>query len=496
MLRELEPNRRILLIDDNPAIHDDFRKALAPRARAGASLVDLEAALFGEAEPTQPEQDVTFDIDSSLQGADGVRLVREAIANGRPYALAFVDIRMPPGWDGVETIERLWSVDPDLQVAICSAYSDYSGNDIRRRLGESDGLLILKKPFDTTEVTQLAHAMTRKWSLQQAQRKRAAELDALVRSRTFELEQTNLALAAEMKHRERVEADLRLSQKLESIGQLAAGIAHEINTPVQYVAHNVVFLRDSYFDLERLRLKLRAACAHRDANREYNMAIEEIERLERDMDVEFIAGHAPQAFDSALHGLERISTIVQAMRVFGHHEGSEFKAVDLNKIVMSTLEVARNEYRMFADVELDLGELPPITCRGGELGQVFLNLIVNAAHAIEARVGKTGARGTIRVRSAIEGSDAVFSVEDTGCGIPDSVRERIFDPFFTTKEVGRGTGQGLSIARSIIVERHHGTIGVTSVVGQGSTFTIRLPLAMPLSTIEPAALPAVVSAVD
>jgi two-component system, NtrC family, sensor kinase len=485
MHRELTPNRRILLIDDNPAIHEDFRKALAPHETAAvASLIEIEAALFGDSQQPLRQPEVTFEIHSALQGANGVQLLRDAMAEGRPFALAFVDIRMPPGWDGVETIERLWSIDPDLQVAICSAYSDYSGNDIRRRLGESDGLLILKKPFDTTEVAQLAHAMTRKWSLQRAQRDRSAELDALVLSRTFELEQTNRALGAEMQRRERVEANLRLSQKLESIGQLAAGIAHEINTPIQYVTDNVEFLRTSYFDLEKLRVKLRAACAHRDAHRQCNKALDEIEALEREVDLDFVTENAPHAFEAAQQGLARIGRIVQAMRVFGHHE-TERKPSDLNSIVMSTLEVSRNEYRMYADVETELAELPPVTCCRGELGQVFLNLIVNAAHAIESVMKDTGERGTIRVRTVLDGNAVAISIEDTGCGIPEQVRERIFDPFFTTKDVGRGTGQGLAIARSIVVDGHRGSLSVTSAVGQGTTFMVRIPIGVPESnTIE------------
>jgi two-component system, NtrC family, sensor kinase len=478
MHRDVQPNRRILIIDDNPAIHEDFRKALAPKgAPVSDALLELEAELFGGPAPVSHEPETVFELHSALQGAIGVEQVRDAMAAGRRFALAFVDIRMPPGWDGVETIERLWQVDPDLQIAICSAYSDYSGNDIRVRLGDNDGLLILKKPFDTTEVVQLAHAMTRKWSLQQAQRDHTAKLDALVLERTSELRQANQALAAEMVRREQMEADLRLGQKLEAIGQLASGIAHEINTPVQYVTDNVEFLQASYFDLERLRLKLRAACAHRDVNRGYNEAIREIESLEHEIDADYITESAPKAFEDARQGLNRIRTIVQAMRVFGHDEQGQQSPTDLNVILESTLEVSRNEYRQIADVETELGRLPLVTCCGGEIGQVFLNLIINAVHAIHDVVQTTGTRGRIRVRTEHAGSHVQISIEDTGSGIPDGIRQRIFDPFFTTKDVGRGTGQGLSIARRIVVDRHGGTIDVDSAVGKGTTFTVRLPTA-------------------
>jgi two-component system, NtrC family, sensor kinase len=482
MPAENEPNRRILVIDDNPAIHDDFRKSLGCyTARPPAALLDLEAQLFGDASPVVPDEQ-PFEVVSALQGSAGLGQLIEAISEGKPFALAFVDIRMPPGWDGVETIERLWKVDPDLQVVICSAYSDYTGDDIRHRLGDTDGLLILKKPFDTAEVTQVAHAMTRKWSLQRAQRDQTTLLDALVHARTSELETANRRLAAEMLHRERIEAELRLAQKLESIGQLAAGIAHEINTPAQYVSDNMHFLRSSFEDLERLRAKLRTACAVRDANREYRESLDDIDVLEREIDLDYLTAEVPLAFQSAHNGLERIRSIVQAMRVFGRHDSSQKSTTDVNRLVSSTIEVSRHEYRHVADIDLQLGTLPPVLCNAGEISQVFLNLIVNAAHAIESIVKDTGTRGRIAVRTELADSCVVISVADTGCGIPEAIRARIFDPFFTTKDVGRGTGQGLSIARSIIVDRHSGSISVDSVVGQGTTFTVRFPTEGPAAS--------------
>ncbi len=186
--------------------------------------------------------------------------------------------------------------------------------------------------------------------------------------------------------------------------------------------------------------------------------------------------NAPRAFEGALQGLDRIRTIVQAMRTFGHHDDGQHSAVDLNAVLQSTLEVARNEYRMIADIESDLGSIPLVTCCRGELGQVFLNLIINATHAIDDVVRGTGARGRIRLRTEHVGDEIVISIEDTGNGIPANIRDRIFDPFFTTKDVGRGTGQGLSISRAIVVERHGGTIDVSSVIGQGATFIVRLPV--------------------
>jgi signal transduction histidine kinase len=469
-------NPRVLIIDDNAAIHDDFRKAFTV-ARTDTKLDDMEAALFGASDAAPVAGDESqFELTSAYQGREGLDKLRAAAAKGQPFALAFVDMRMPPGWDGVETIEQLWKFDPALQVVICSAYSDYTGSDIRARLGTTDGLLILKKPFDPAEITQLAHALTRKWALHRAEQRRTEELEAQVRIRTSELEQTNIELVKEIAERTRLENALRLAHKLESIGQLAAGIAHEINTPVQFVSDNVHFLQTSFEDLNALRSRLREACLTMVSTSTDRALVMEIEEFEKSIDVGYLSETIPRAFDSTREGLTRIAKLVQATKAFAHHHDGEMSGVDLNGALLATLEIARSEYRHVAVVETELGDLPHVRCLGGEVNQVFLNLIVNAAHAVGDVVGNSGAKGTIRVRSAVIDQDVVISVEDTGCGIPEDIQRRIFDPFFTTKEVGRGTGQGLALAWSIVVERHGGTITFDTAVGRGSTFHVRIPI--------------------
>src|ERR1044071_547886 len=210
-------DHRILIVDDNHAIHDDFRKIFAPPDASADTLDALEAALLDRPAPTI-EPIVPFELVSVYPGREALDPVVASVSSRRKFALAFVDMRMPPGWDGLETIERLWQVDPDLQIVICSAYSDHSWSDLRARLGARESLLILKKPFDILEVVQCAHALTTKWMLARQVRAHVDELEATVASRTQQLVQANAKLAEHIRGRERMEAELRLSQKLEAAG--------------------------------------------------------------------------------------------------------------------------------------------------------------------------------------------------------------------------------------------------------------------------------------
>jgi signal transduction histidine kinase len=193
-------------------------------------------------------------------------------------------------------------------------------------------------------------------------------------------------------------------------------------------------------------------------------------------DVDYIIEQLPLATERAREGLERVSAIVKAMKEFAYTHHSERIAVDLNRAIQSTLVVARNEYKYVADVQVELGELPLVTCNGGEVNQVLLNIVVNAAHAIEAKHGGGESRGTITIRTAAADGHAVVDIRDDGCGIPRAIIDKIFDPFFTTKEIGKGSGQGLAIARSVIVDKHRGKLDVASEPGAGTTFTIRIPI--------------------
>jgi len=465
---------RILIVDDNRAIHDDFRKILAPPDPAAGALDALEAALLDR--PVAPADPmVAFELVSAFQGKEALDHVVAAVAASRPFALAFVDMRMPPGWDGLETIERLWQADPELQVVICSAYSDHSWQDLRARLGARESLLILKKPFDNLEVVQSAHALTTKWTLARQVRAHVDELEATVAARTRDLVLANAKLAEQIRVRERMEAELRLSQKLEAVGQLAAGVAHEINTPIQYVGDNLQFLRDGVTSLSTMATDMLAAASAARVPATAAL-IDQLEHIAGAADLDYLGQEIPGSLDAVRDGVARIAKIVRAMKELAHPGPRDAAAIDLTRALENALEVTAATYRYVADVETEFGATPPVVCFGSDLNQVFLNLIVNAAHAME---DKHAGRGRLGIRTRVDGDWVEIAISDTGAGIADAHRERVFDAFFTTKEVGRGTGQGLAISRSIVVDRHGGTLTFDSRVGLGTTFYVRIPLAGP-----------------
>jgi signal transduction histidine kinase len=271
--------------------------------------------------------------------------------------------------------------------------------------------------------------------------------------------------------RDRMELDLRIAQKLEAVGQLAAGIAHEINTPVQFVGDSVRFLDDSFGDLTTL------IAGYRRILVDQQVPTEAIDELEATADLAYLGERIPAVFVRIYDGVERVASLVKAMKSFAHPSQAEGAPADLNEAFRTTLTVARSEYKYVADVKLELAELPPVLCNVGDINQVFLNLVVNAAHAIaDDRPPDVGPRGVIVVSSFVVEGGVLFRVSDDGCGIPPEISERIFDPFFTTKEVGRGSGQGLSLSRTI-VERHGGLLTCESDPGHGTTFSVFLPSA-------------------
>jgi len=282
-------------------------------------------------------------------------------------------------------------------------------------------------------------------------------------------------LVEELKERERMVTELHLAQKLESVGRLASGIAHEINTPVQYIGDCIHFLKSAFEDTDQLlhawQRSLDALPADPQSARLQTDALD----LSKKYELEFLRAEIPKAFARMSEGVDRVANIVRAMKEFAHPDSREQCVADINHAIQSTLIVATHVYKFIARVHTELAELPDVVCNVGELNQVFLNLIVNAAHAIED-AGRNIDTGVIGIRTGLADDDVVIRISDNGCGIAPENLAKLYEPFFTTKEVGRGTGQGLAIARAIVVGKHGGELSVASTVGAGSEFTLRLPI--------------------
>ena len=434
-------NSRILIVDDNPAIHDDFRKVLGGDLRPQPELLEAEAALFGDALP--PSSKLDFELDSAYQGQEALEKIKQAMQTGRPYAAAFVDVRMPPGWDGIETVKRLWEVDADLQVIICTAYSDYSWDEMLQKLGSSDNLVILKKPFDNVEVLQLAFAFTRKWQLKRQANLKLDELTRMVAERTAELEVANRDLKREMQERVQTERQLRQAQKMEAVGQLAAGVAHDFN--------NILTVIHGHASMLQMRLGQGNPSA-KSANE--------------------IAASA-----------DRAANLVRQLLAFSRKQLLQFRNVELGEVIRSVSGMLHQLVGERITLELQCAaDIAPIFADRGMIEQVIVNLTLNARDALprggrillgSGAVSLAESEAT-RHPDARPGAFICLTVTDNGCGMDARTLSHLFEPFFTTKEVGKGTGLGLASVYGI-VKQHQAWIEVKSQVGSGSTFEIFFP---------------------
>jgi signal transduction histidine kinase len=456
-------NRRILLIDDTPSIHEDFRKILTPLSALHIELDEMEAALFGsEVKPS----DLLFELDSAYGGQEGLGKLVQALQENRPYALAFVDMRMPDGWDGAQTIEHLWQEDPLLQVVVCTAYSDYSWDELLDRLQAHDRLLILKKPFDNIEVQQMANTLLTKWDMTERASIQMSHLEHLVDQRTAQFKQASEALQREIDERKQLESQLVQSEKLASLGQLAAGVAHEINNPIGFISSNLGAL-DGYF--KQLQEMLDAYRRAEEAITSSEV-IEHLAQLRERVELDFLREDIPLLIKESKDGIGRVGQIVKDLKDFSRVDANQqWQWANLQQGIESTLNIVANELKYKADVVKEYQNLPDIECLPSQINQVIMNLIVNASQAMGAQ------RGTITLRTGLEGETVSIEVADTGSGIEPDNLPKIFDPFFTTKPVGQGTGLGLSLSYGI-VKKHQGDISVRSEVGVGSTFRVELPV--------------------
>lgn len=405
---------RVLIVDDIEDIHNDIRKILSWGPAPASRLQRLESALFEPEAATAPHALPKLRIDSAFQGAQAIEMVKLARSENDPYQLVFMDVRMPPGMDGVEATQTIWKIQPDLGVIICTAYSDYSIDAILGKLGISDRLLFLTKPFSAAVLKQSAVTMLKKWDLDHQLQAQMKNLEARV------AEQTSLLLQ---------------SSKMAALGEMAAGIAHEVNTPLCVIKLVTQQVEDTNFQPAKTR----------------------------------------ESLGTIVRMVDRIAKIITALKTISRTSpGEPFRPAFLPKVVEEVLSLCRERFTS-AGVDLQIGDLPGVSieCRPIDLSQVILNLLNNAFDAVSELPDKW-----VRLELFDRGEYAEFRVTDSGGGIAPDMAERIFSPFFTTKEIGKGTGLGLSVSRGL-VDAHGGKIRVDAG-SPHTSFVIELPKTQPV----------------
>lgn len=306
---------------------------------------------------------------------------------------------------------------------------------------------------------------------------RNISLERVVQQKTEFLRRQGEELQQALKDLKLTQTRLLQAQKLESVGQLAAGIAHEINTPAQFLGSNICFLKDSFEDVVDLVDEVQRALQSISQGTPITEACRKVDMLMEELDWDYLREEIPKAVLQSSEGLGRVTTIVQAMKEFSHPGSKEKEYHNLNKLIETTVTIARNEWKYYAEMELHLDPgLPQVLCLADEIGQTFLNILVNASHAIAEKNKGSSKMGRITISTHSYPEHVEICIRDTGGGIPENIGDRIFDPFFTTKSVGKGTGQGLAISHDVIEKKHNGILSFDSETGEGTTFTIQLPI--------------------
>lgn len=445
-------NRKILIVDDNSSIHDDFKSILASRVEADDDLDELLNDVLDDwhKQPAK-SSDFHFEIGFAFQGQEALAKVREAFAQQVPYALIFMDVRMPPGWDGIETIVKIWEEFADIEIVLCTAYSDYSWNDIISKLGTTDHLLFLKKPFNIVEVQQTALALTTKWNLSAKTKNHMDDLEHAVKERTTDLENTLAELTQTYDALKERQDQLIQKEKMASLGLLVAGMAHEVNTPI-----GVCVTAASYLHGRTRKLQ---------------------EYFENDgLDEVNIGKFLPDAIETSdliLASLKKAANLISTFKqVSIDQETDTIRTFKLKNFIEGIfisltpqLPQLQNRVTITGSDDLEMNTY------AGPLFQVFNQLVRNSTiHAFDP-----GEPGVINIDIKQEGASIIISYADNGKGISANNLPKIFDPFFTTSR-GRGnSGLGLHIVFNVITQKLNGDITCHSEVGQGATFTFMLP---------------------
>jgi len=474
---------------DQIVLEDPPRTASEPEKNTAHLLVvDDDASIlklcrfYLEAAGALAPEGVATELHFLETGEAALDLARTLLEQGRSLACAVLDIVLPGGCDGIETIQKLWDLDPRVQCTLATGAGERVEREVAGRL-PLDGLDrwdYLAKPFTEFELVQKVRRSLSHWHAQQVQDRHAArnrellerlegsnrELEAKVKERTRVLAECNVEQTRKNKELQEAlralgaaQSKLIQQEKMACIGQLAAGVAHELNNPIGFVHSNLGTL-GRY--VEKLREFLEACEGHCDP------ANAKLSDLRKELKIDFVLEDLPALIAESTEGTQRVRKIVSDLKGFSHPDEDTAVFTDLNEGLRSTLNIVHNEIKYKATVHTDFGDLPQVLCNPGQINQVFMNVLINAAQAIEEK-------GEIHVVTRRDGDAIVITIRDTGAGIPPGVLDRIFDPFFTTKQVGKGTGLGLSISYDLI-RKHGGTISAASEVGRGTTFTIRLPL--------------------
>ncbi len=468
-----------LVSERGDLFHSGTPSPWAPRARQGVTRLqtlqaDDRVAVIAPVRPAQgPGATLVIELSSARIRSFRSQLTTTGVGVG---VCAFAFGALAAYLIARSFVRRLRAITDVARTAAHDAQPrtiEVTSNDEIGALGHALNDMLIRLHADRARVHQTVTELT---AAEDLLARTNRELEKRVIARTSALSDALDKLQLEMRTRLAIEIELRQAQKLESVGRLASGIAHEINTPVQFVSDSCTFLETSTADVLRVLAGYRAILvAVERGTLDAPTALARSQALDAEHDVTYLAEQIPLAVQRTLVGLERVSAIVRAMKEFACPDRKEQALSDLNHAITSTLIVARSEYKYIAQIETQLGDIPQVMCHIGQLNQVFLNLVVNAAHAIEAE--RTYGSGKIVIRTSASAENVLISIQDNGCGIPAAVLDKIFDPFFTTKEIGKGTGQGLAIARAVVVDKHRGTIDVASKPGQGATFTITLPIA-------------------
>jgi signal transduction histidine kinase len=432
--KEKDTTHRILVIDDNPSIHKDFQTILLDEEES-ETLNALRNEVFGNKTNAARSKSV-YELDFASQGEEGCEKIKQACSEDRPYELAFVDMRMPPGWDGLKTIEQIWQIDTRVQVVICTAYSDYSWGEITERLGKSENLLILKKPFDSAEVAQLASALTEKWILARQASLKTEQLEQMVKERTDELIETNEHLKQEIAERE--EAERRQAELIEKVDNInkelkdfASIVSHDLKAPLRGIKSLATWILDDCSD------KL-----GEQGNEQMNLLLGRVERMYR-----------------------LIDGVIQYSRAGRTEE--KIVPVNLDAFIPEAIDMLVPPENISITIE---NTMPVIECAETHVMQLFQNLLSNAIKYMDKPQGR------IKVGCVEDDGFWKFSITDNGPGIEEKHFEKIFKMFqaLSVSEEFEGTGVGLTIAKKI-VELYGGNIWVESKIGKGRTFFFTLP---------------------